>query len=69
MCWVLPWRPRATVALDCGFALTTLLPMADGTSFRLNHPGKGPMWILDTAAGSGPRVVFVPAIQTAEVAQ
>jgi hypothetical protein len=64
---------RATVSLGCGFDLTTLLPTADGFSFRLNHPGNGPLWILDTAPGSGPRVVFVPAVQTpsanAEVAQ
>ena len=64
---------RASVTLDCGFDLTALLPMADGTSFRLNHLGKGPLWLLDTAPGAGPRIVFIPAIKTvdpsAEVAQ
>ena len=57
---------RVSVSLDCGFDLTTLLPMADGVSFRLNHLRKGPVWILDTAPGAGPRVVFIPAIQTAD---
>jgi hypothetical protein len=56
---------RASLSLACGFELTTLLPMADGLSFRLNHPGKGPVWILDTAPGSGPRVVFIPAFDPA----
>ena len=54
---------RAVVSLDCGFDLTTLLPMADGVSFRLNHLRKGPVWILDTGSGSGARVVFIPAVQ------
>ena len=58
--------PRTAVSLDCGFDPTTLLPMADGVSFRLNHLRAGPLWILDTGAGSGPRVVFVPAVQPAD---
>jgi DNA-binding beta-propeller fold protein YncE len=59
---------RATLSLPCGFHLATLLPMTDGTSFRLNHAGKGPMWMLDTSPTSGPRIVFVPAMIT-EVSQ
>jgi hypothetical protein len=55
---------RATLSLPCGFHLATLLPLTDGTSFRLNHPGKDPMWMLDTSASTGPRVVFVPAMGT-----
>lgn len=56
---------RASVSLQCGFNLTTLVPMTDGITFRLNHPGKAPIWLLDTAPAAGPRVVFVPAIQAA----
>lgn len=54
---------RASVSLNCGFDLAAVVPLADGTSFRLNELNNGPLWILDTSPGSDPRVVFVPAIQ------
>jgi len=64
---------RETVALNCAFDLTAVAPMADGQSFRLNELDNGPLWILDSAPGTDPRVVFVPALQsvtaTAEEAQ
>jgi len=64
---------RETVALNCAFDLTAVAPMADGQSFRLNELDNGPLWILDSAPGTDPRVVFVPALQsvtaTAEDAQ
>jgi hypothetical protein len=57
---------RANIVINCGFELTTVLPMTDGSSFLLNHPRKGPVWILDPAPGSGPRVVFIPAVPASD---
>jgi hypothetical protein len=54
---------RTAVSLNCAFDLTTLVPLADGATFRLNELDSGPLWLLDPAAGADPRVVFVPAIQ------
>ena len=54
---------RTAVSLNCACDLTTLQPMADGSSFRLNDLTSGPVWILDAASGADARVVFVPAIQ------
>jgi len=45
--------------IDCPFAPTALERMESGSVFRLNEPGRGPLWILRTA-GSAPGVVFVP---------
>ena len=56
---------RASVSLPCGFDLTGMLPLADSLSFRLNDVNSGAVWILDTAPGAGPRVVFIPGIQRA----
>ncbi len=44
----------------CGCSSTELVPM--GNLFRLNELGAGPLWLADAGA-SGPRVVFVPALQ------
>jgi len=56
---------RAAVSLNVSFDLTTLHPMADGQTFRLTRTGSGPVWFLDAAPGVDPRVVFIPAVQTA----
>jgi hypothetical protein len=45
--------------LSCACAPTALERMTGGAVFRLNEPGQGPIWLLDTA-GSAPRIVFVP---------
>jgi hypothetical protein len=47
------------VTQPCACTLTGLARMAGGTAFRLNEPGDGPIWVLDTGGGSM-RVVFVP---------
>jgi hypothetical protein len=39
--------------------------VAMGQTFRVNEPGTGPLWLLDTGT-NGPRMVFVPALQIAE---
>ena len=57
---------HASVSRAVGFHLTTMVPMGGHSSFRLNHLRKGPVWILDTAPGSGPRAVFIPASQPAD---
>jgi hypothetical protein len=49
--------------LPCSFSPAELSAM--GTVFRLNELGQGPLWLAD-AAGSGPRVVFVPALSAAQ---
>ncbi len=56
---------RAAISLNCAFDLTTLVAMADGTTFRLNELDSGPLWILDTTPGADARVVFVPALPVA----
>jgi hypothetical protein len=48
-----------SLRLACSCAPTTLERMAGGSTFRLTEPGRGPLWLLD-AAGSSPRIVFVP---------
>lgn len=60
-------KSRVSVSLAVGFHLTTMAPMGDRSSFRLNHLRKGPVWILDTAPDSGPRIVFIPAPLPANV--
>jgi hypothetical protein len=47
------------VALPCDCRVTGLERLAGGAAFRISDPGDGPLWLLD-AAGSPPRVVFVP---------
>ena len=47
------------LAIPCQCRVTGLEPLADGSTFRLSDPGAGPIWLLD-AAGSPPRIVFVP---------
>jgi len=51
---------RTTAPCDC---VPSELVAMNGL-FRLNEPG-GPLWLLDTGV-SGPRVVFVPAVQAAQ---
>jgi hypothetical protein len=47
------------VSVRCECTPTSLERLADGTSFRLNEAGRGPIWLLDSRS-SPPRVVFVP---------
>jgi hypothetical protein len=46
--------------------MTTLMPLSDGQTFRLNEAGDGPLWILDAAPGTAPRIAFVPAIPSTD---
>lgn len=56
---------RATQSIACSVDPAAMLPLADGQTYRLNDLDNGPVWVLDTAPGSGPRVVFIPAIPAA----
>jgi hypothetical protein len=58
-------RSRVSVSLNCGCDITTLVPMADSQTFRLNQPHRGPLWLLDTSPGVDPRVIFTPAAHPA----
>lgn len=62
---------RATVVVACSVDPAALVPLADGQTFRLNDLNGGPVWVLDTAPGSDPRIVFIPAVPSPadEVAQ
>jgi hypothetical protein len=51
---------RADISCDC--SPNQLTPM--GASFRLNELSPGPLWLVD--AGVAPRVVFVPALRSAQ---
>ena len=51
-------------SLACSCAPAGLARM--GSVFRLNEVGQDPLWLLDPA-GSEPRIVFVPAIQSPAV--
>jgi hypothetical protein len=48
---------RTVAACDCAPSGLTAM----GKVVRLNEPGNGPLWLLDTEGAAGPRVVFVPA--------
>ena len=50
----------AHTAATCDCTATGLYRM--GSVYRLNDPGSGPLWLLDTTAPTA-RVVFVPALQ------
>jgi hypothetical protein len=45
--------------VPCNCQVIALEPLAGGTTFRVNEPGEGPLWLLDMAS-SPPRMVFVP---------
>ena len=60
---------RTAVSVACGCEVTTLVPLADGSSFRLNELDSGPLWLLDATPGVDPRVLFVPALQPATASE
>ena len=59
---------RAAVTLNCTCDVTTLTPLAGSSTYRLNDPKYGPLWLLDPSPDA-PRIVFVPPVQAIATTQ